>query len=122
MNNYINNNEELKNNKYNLRAIEKLNIYKIKNSVYSIKLNKENLITVLYNNKHLTSIYAPIEEAKKLINQNIKDNSSRIGIFLSIASFYHIDYFLSLNENSKAIIIEKDIEIAKLIFENINPF
>lgn len=119
MNNYINNIEELKNNKYNLRAIEKLNIYKIKNSVYSIKLNKENLITVLYNNKPLTSIYAPIEEAKKLINQNIKDNSSRIGFFLSIASFYHIDYFLSLNENSKAIIIEKDIEIAKLIFENI---
>ena len=119
MNNYINNIEELKNNKYNLRAIEKLNIYKIKNSVYSIKLNKENLITVLYNNKPLTSIYAPIEEAKKLINQNIKDNSSRIGIFLSIASFYHIDYFLSLNKNSKAIIIEKDIEIAKLIFENI---
>ena len=119
MNNYINNIEELKNNKYNLRAIEKLNIYKIKNSVYSIKLNKENLITVLYNNKPLTSIYAPIEEAKKLINQNIKDNSSRIGIFLSISSFYHIDYFLSLNENSKAIIIEKDIEVAKLIFENI---
>ena len=119
MNNYINNIEELKNNKYNLRAIEKLNIYKIKNSVYSIKLNKENLITVLYKNKPLSSIYAPIEEAKKLINQNIKDNSSRIGIFLSIASFYHIDYFLSLNENSKAIIIEKDIEIAKLIFENI---
>ena len=119
MNNYINNIEELKNNKYNLRAIEKLNIYKIKNSVYSIKLNKENLITVLYNNKPLTSIYAPIEEAKKLINQNIKDNSSRIGIFLSIASFYHIDYFLSLNENSKSIIIEKDIEIVKLIFENI---
>ncbi len=119
MNNYINNIEELKNNKYNLRAIEKLNIYKIKNSVYSIKLNKENLITVLYNNKPLTSIYAPIEEAKKLINQNIKDNSSRIGIFLSISSFYHIDYFLSLNKNSKAIIIEKDIEIAKLIFENI---
>ena len=115
MNNYINNIEELKNNKYNLRAIEKLNIYKIKNSIYSIKLNKENLITVLYNNKPLTSIYAPIEEAKKLINQNIKDNSSRIGIFLSISSFYHIDYFLSLNENSKAIIIE----IAKLIFENI---
>lgn len=119
MNNYINNIEELKNNKYNLRAIEKLNIYKIKNSVYSIKLNKENLITVLYNNKPLTSIYAPIEEAKKLINQNIKDNLSRIGIFLSISSFYHIDYFLSLNKNSKAIIIEKDIEIAKLIFENI---
>ena len=119
MNNYINNIEELKNNKYNLRAIEKLNIYKIKNSVYSIKLNKENLITVLYNNKPLTSIYAPIEEAKKLINQNIKVNSSRIGFFLSIASFYHIDYFLSLNKNSKAIIIEKDIEIAKLIFENI---
>ncbi|TXJ39568.1 motility associated factor glycosyltransferase family protein [Brachyspira aalborgi] len=119
MNNYINNIEELKNNKYNLRAIEKLNIYKIKNSVYSIKLNKENLITVLYNNKPLTSIYAPIEEAKKLINQNIKDNSSRIGIFLSISSFYHIDYFLSINENSKAIIIEKDIEVAKLIFENI---
>ena len=119
MNNYINNIEELKNNKYNLRAIEKLNIYKIKNSVYSIKLNKENLITVLYNNKPLTSIYAPIEEAKKLINQNIKDNSSRIGIFFSIASFYHIDYFLSLNKNSKAIIIEKDIEVAKLIFENI---
>ncbi|TXJ53042.1 motility associated factor glycosyltransferase family protein [Brachyspira aalborgi] len=119
MNNYINNIEELKNNKYNLRAIEKLNIYKIKNSVYSIKLNKENLITVLYNNKPLTSIYAPIEEAKKLINQNIKDNSSRIGIFLSISSFYHIDYFLSLNKNSKAIIIEKDIEVAKLIFENI---
>ena len=119
MNNYINNIEELKNNKYNLRAIEKLNIYKINNSVYSIKLNKENLITVLYNNKPLTSIYAPIEEAKKLINQNIKDNSSRIGIFLSIASFYHIDYFLSINKNSKAIIIEKDIEIAKLIFENI---
>ena len=119
MNNYINNIEELKNNKYNLRAIEKLNIYKIKNSVYSIKLNKENLITILYNNKPLSSIYAPIEEAKKLINQNIKNNSSRIGIFLSIASFYHIDYFLSLNKNSKAIIREKDIEIAKLVFENI---
>ena len=36
MNNYINNIEELKNNKYNLRAIEKLNIYKIKNSLHFI--------------------------------------------------------------------------------------
>ena len=119
MNNYIKNIEELNKNKYNLRASQKLKNFQTKNDLYKIKLNKDSLITVIYNNKPLTSAYAPIEEAKRLINQNIKESSSRIGIFLSIASFYHIDYFLSLNEESEAIIIEKDIEIAKLIFENI---
>ena len=119
MNNYIKNIEELNKNKYNLRAIQKLKNFQTKNDLYKIKLNKDNLITVIYNDKPLTSAYAPIEEAKRLINQNIKESSSRIGIFLSIASFYHIDYFLSLNEESQAIIIEKDIEIVKLIFENI---
>lgn len=120
MNNYINNIKELNKNKYNLRAVQKLTNYKkTENGLYRIKLNKDNLISVVYNDKPLTSFYAPIEEAKRLINQNIKDNLSRIGIFLSLASFYHIDYFLSLNEDNKAIIIEKDIEIAKLIFENI---
>ena len=111
--------EELNKNKYNLRASQKLKNFQTKNDLYKIKLNKDNLITVIYNDKPLTSAYAPIEEAKRLINQNIKESSSRIGIFLSIASFYHIDYFLSLNEESQAIIIEKDIEIAKLVFENI---
>ena len=119
MNNYIKNIEELNKNKYNLRAIQKLKNYKTKDDLYKIKLNKDNLITVIYNDKPLTSAYAPIEEAKRLINQNVKDSSSHIGIFLSIASFYHIDYFLSLNEDSEAIIIEKDIEIVKLVFENI---
>ena len=119
MNNYIKNIEELNKNKYNLRATQKLKNFQTKNDLYKIKLNKDNLITVIYNDKPLTSSYAPIEEAKRLINQNIKESSSRIGIFLSIASFYHIDYFLSLNEESQAIIIEKDIEIAKLVFENI---
>ena len=119
MNNYIKNIEELNKNKYNLRAIQKLKNYQTKNDLYKIKLNKDNLITVIYNDKPLTSAYAPIEEAKRLINQNVKDSSSHIGIFLSIASFYHIDYFLSLNEDSEAIIIEKDIEIVKLVFENI---
>ena len=119
MNNYIKNIEELNKNKYNLRATQKLKNFQTKNDLYKIKLNKDNLITVIYNDKPLTSAYAPIEEAKRLINQNIKESSSRIGIFLSIASFYHIDYFLSLNEESEAIIIEKDIEIVKLIFENI---
>lgn len=120
MNNYIKNIEELNKNKYNLRAVQKLKNYKkIENSLYKIKLNKENLISIIYNDKPLTSVYAPIEEAKRLINHNIKDNLSRIGIFLSAASFYHIAYFLSLNEENKAIVIEKDIETAKLIFENI---
>ena len=119
MNNYIKNIEELNKNKYNLRAIQKLKNYKTKDDLYKIKLNKDNLITVIYNDKPLTSAYAPIEEAKRLINQNVKDSSNHIGIFLSIASFYHIDYFLSLNEDSEAIIIEKDIEIVKLVFENI---
>ena len=119
MNNYIKNIEELNKNKYNLRTYQKLKNYQTKNDLYKIKLNKDNLITVIYNDKPLTSAYAPLEEAKRLINQNIKESLSRIGIFLSIASFYHIDYFLSLNEESKAIIIEKDIEIVKLIFENI---
>ena len=117
--NYIKNIEELNKNKYNLRASQKLKNFQIKSDLYKIKLNKDNLITVIYNDKLLTSAYAPIEEAKRLINQNIKESSSRIGIFLSIASFYHIDYFLSLNEESEAIIIEKDIEIVKLVFENI---
>ena len=117
--NYIKNIEELNKNKYNLRASQKLKNFQIKSDLYKIKLNKDNLITVIYNDKLLTSAYAPIEEAKRLINQNVKDSSSLIGIFLSIASFYHIDYFLSLNEESEAIIIEKDIEIAKLVFENI---
>ncbi|MEI0448324.1 hypothetical protein R4J03_14865, partial [Brachyspira intermedia] len=60
-----------------------------------------------------------MEEAKRLISQFITNNNEHIGIFLSIASFFHIEYFLSLNENNKAIIIEKDIEIVKLILENL---
>ena len=119
-NNIFNNNlKELQKNKYNFRAVNKLKDYKSNNEKYKIKLTKNNLISILFNNKPLTSTYAPIEEAKKLIEQFIKDNNTHIGIFLSIASFYHIEYFLSLNKNNKAIIIEKDIEIVKLILENI---
>ena len=119
-NNIFNNNlKELQKNKYNFRAVNKLKDYKSNNEKYKIKLAKNNLISILFNNKPLTSTYAPIEEAKKLIEQFIKDNNTHIGIFLSIASFYHIEYFLSLNKNNKAIIIEKDIEIVKLILENI---
>ena len=106
-------------NKYNINAIKKLeNINN--NDSYEIKFNKNNLISVSYKNKALTSLYAPIEEAKRLIEQYIKNNNSDyIAIFLSVASFYHIDYFLSLNTKNKAVIIEKDIELLKLILSNI---
>ena len=104
-------------NKYNINTIKKLeNINN--NDSYEIKFNKNNLISVSYKNKALTSLYAPIEEAKRLIEQYIK-NTDYTAIFLSIASFYHIDYFLSLNSKNKAIIIEKDIELLKLILSNI---
>ena len=119
-NNILNKNlEQLNKNKYNFRAVTKLKEYIITNNKYQLKQTKNNLFSVLYNNKPLTSTYAPMEEAKRLINQFIKDDKEHIGIFLSIASFYHIEYFLSLNKNNKAIIIEKDIEIVKLILENI---
>ncbi|SUW04802.1 motility associated factor glycosyltransferase family protein [Brachyspira pilosicoli] len=106
-------------NKYNINTIKKLeNINN--NDSYEIKFNKNNLISVSYKNKALTSLYAPIEEAKRLIEQYIKNNDADYtAIFLSIASFYHIDYFLSLNNKNKAIIIEKDIELLKLILSNI---
>ena len=106
-------------NKYNINAIKKLeNINN--NDSYEIKFNKNNLISVSYKNKAITSLYAPIEEAKRLIEQYIKNKEADyIAIFLSIASFYHIDYFLSLNDKNKAIIIEKDIELLKLILSNI---
>lgn len=106
-------------NKYNINTIKKLeNINN--NDSYEIKFNKNNLISVSYKNKALTSLYAPIEEAKRLIDQYIKNNDADYtAIFLSIASFYHIDYFLSLNAKNKAIIIEKDIELLKLILSNI---
>lgn len=106
-------------NKYNINTIKKLeNINN--NDSYEIKVNKNNLISVSYKNKALTSLYAPIEEAKRLIEQYIKNNDADYtAIFLSIASFYHIDYFLSLNAKNKAIIIEKDIELLKLILSNI---
>ncbi|MEI0579648.1 motility associated factor glycosyltransferase family protein [Brachyspira pilosicoli] len=112
--------EALKLNKYNINAIKKLeNINN--NDSYEIKFNKNNLISVSYKNKALTSLYAPIEEAKRLIEQYIKNNNTDYtAIFLSIASFYHIDYFLSLNAKNKAIIIEKDIELLKLILSNID--
>ena len=119
-NNILNKNlEQLNKNKYNFRAVTKLKEYIITNNKYQLKQTKNNLFSVLYNNKPLTSTYAPMEEAKRLISQFIKDDKEHIGIFLSIASFYHIEYFLSLNKNNKAIIIEKDIEIVKLILENI---
>ena len=119
-NNILNKNlDELNKNKYNFRAVTKLKEYIITNNKYQLKQTKNNLFSVLYNNKPLTSTYAPMEEAKRLISQFIKDDKEHIGIFLSIASFYHIEYFLSLNKNNKAIIIEKDIEIVKLILENI---
>ncbi|MEI0564105.1 motility associated factor glycosyltransferase family protein [Brachyspira pulli] len=111
--------EKLKKNKYNFRAVTKLINYNSADNKYQLKPAKNNLFSVLYNNKPLTSTYAPMEEAKRLISQFIKDDKEHIGIFLSIASFYHIEYFLSLNKNNKAIIIEKDIEIVKLILENI---
>lgn len=106
-------------NKYNINTIKKLeNINN--NDSYEIKFNKNNLISVSYKNKALTSLYAPIEEAKRLIEQYIKNNDADYtAIFLSIASFYHIDYFLSLNAKNKAIVIEKDIELLKLILSNI---
>lgn len=111
--------EVLKLNKYNINAIKQIeNINN--NDSYEIKFNKNNLISVSYKNKALTSLYAPIEEAKRLIEQYMKNNDADYtAIFLSIASFYHIDYFLSLNAKNKAIIIEKDIELLKLILSNI---
>ncbi|MEI0612568.1 motility associated factor glycosyltransferase family protein [Brachyspira pilosicoli] len=108
--------EALTLNKYNINTIKKLENINDNNS-YEIKFNKNNLISVSYKNKALTSLYAPIEEAKRLIEQYIK-NTDYTAIFLSIASFYHIDYFLSLNAKNKAIIIEKDIELLKLILSN----
>lgn len=111
--------ELLKKNKYNLNAVKKLTEYKCSQSRYQLKKTKNNLFSVMHNNKPLTSLYNPIEEAKRLIQQFAADNKEHIGIFLSIASFYHIQYFLSLNNKNKALIIEKDIEIAKLILENI---
>ncbi|WP_300366380.1 6-hydroxymethylpterin diphosphokinase MptE-like protein [Brachyspira sp.] len=120
-NNIFNKNINLLNkNKYNFRSVKKLIEYNSNNNKYKLKQTKNNMFAVLYNDKPLTSIYNPIEEAKRLISQFIRDESEHIGIFLSIASFFHIEYFLSLNENNKAIIIEKDIEIVKLIFENFN--
>ena len=110
----------LNKNKYNFRAVKKLIEYNDSNNKYQLKQAKNNLFAVMYNNKPLTSLYNPMEEAKRLISQFIINNNEHIGIFLSIASFFHIEYFLSLNENNKAIIIEKDIEIVKLILENIN--
>ncbi|MBW5397872.1 motility associated factor glycosyltransferase family protein [Brachyspira pilosicoli] len=109
--------EALTLNKYNINTIKKLENVNDNNN-YEIKFNKNNLISVSYKNKALTSLYAPIEEAKRLIEQYIK-NTDYTAIFLSIASFYHIDYFLSLNDKNKAIIIEKDIELLKLILSNI---
>ena len=111
--------ETLTLNKYNINAVKQIeNINN--NDSYEIKFNKNNLISVSYKNKALTSLYAPIEEAKRLIEQYIKNNNTDYtAIFLSIASFYHIDYFLSLNAKNKAIIIEKDIELLKLILSNI---
>ena len=112
--------ETLTLNKYNINTIKKLENVNDNNS-YEIKFNKNNLISISYKNKALTSLYAPIEEAKRLIEQYIKnDNIDYTAIFLSIASFYHIDYFLSLNEKNKAVIIEKDIELLKLILSNID--
>lgn len=108
--------EALTLNKYNINTIKKLENINDNNS-YEIKFNKNNLISVSYKNKALTSLYAPIEEAKRLIEQYVK-NTDYTAIFLSIASFYHIDYFLSLNAKNKAIIIEKDIELLKLILSN----
>ena len=110
--------EVLKQNKYNINVIKKIESIN-NNDSYEIKFNKNNLISVSYKNKALTSLYAPIEEAKRLIEQYIK-NTDYTAIFLSIASFYHIDYFLSLNAKNKAIIIEKDIELLKLILSNID--
>ena len=111
--------ELLKLNKYNINAIKQIETIN-NNDSYEIKFNKNNLISVSYKNKALTSLYAPIEEAKRLIEQYIKKtNTDYTAIFLSIASFYHIDYFLSLNDKNKAIIIEKDKELLKLIFSNI---
>ena len=111
--------EVLKQNKYNINVIKKIESIN-NNDNYEIKFNKNNLISVSYKNKALTSLYAPIEEAKRLIEQYIKNNDADyMAIFLSIASFYHIDYFLSLNDKNKAIIIEKDIELLKLILSNI---
>ncbi|WP_157151324.1 motility associated factor glycosyltransferase family protein [Brachyspira sp. SAP_772] len=112
--------EVLKLNKYNINAIKKIENVD-SNDSYEIKFNKNNFINVSYKNKALTSLYAPIEEAKRLIEQYIKNNDADyIAIFLSVASFYHIDYFLSLNTKNKAIIIEKDIELLKLILSNID--
>ena len=105
-------------NKYNINTIKKLeNINN--NDSYEIKFNKNNLISVSYKNKALTSLYAPIEEAKRLIEQYIKNNDADYtAIFLSIASFYHIDYFLSLNAKNKAIIIGVMIKIAPSLAKN----
>lgn len=111
--------ELLNKNKYNFRAVKKLIEYNTENNKYQLKQTKNDLFALMYNNKPLTSLYNPMEEAKRLISQFINNNNEHIGIFLSIASFFHIEYFLSLNENNKAIIIEKDIEIVKLILENL---
>lgn len=118
---FLDNIKRLKENKYNLRALEKLKASDIK-SLYSVSLTKDGSYAILYNKKSLTSIYSPREEAKRLIANSLdisRTSSKLTGIFFSIASFYHIDYFLSLNKNNLAIVVEKDTSLVREILENV---
>lgn len=116
---FLENIKKLEENKYNLRALDKLQNYKSK-SLYCISFVKNNY-SVLYNNKPIISNYAALEEAKRLIDTSIKDikRQKLIGIFFSIASYHQVDYFLSLDSGNFAIVIEKDISLVKELLKNV---
>lgn len=105
-------------NSYNLKAFKKI-LSNYKDLKYKLD-NTKGTLTLLYNEKPITSKYAPYEEAKRLVDGLVSDREYSIGVFLGLAAFYQVEYFLTKNDKDKiVIIIEKDIEVFSLVYNEI---
>ena len=110
----------LSKNSENLKYIKQLESTKLSTaSDYTISFNKNNLHTVSYKSKLLVSNYAPDVESKKLVDSTINNNTYSMGLFFSASSLHQVEYFLSLSNSKKAIIIEHDIEIIFSLLSNV---
>lgn len=122
MNYYKENIKYLLLNATNREIVEKLDSGVDISKEYSIALSKDKKQSLLYNNKAITSIYSPYDEAKRLVDLHLTDKHRHskylLGIFSGISSYNHIEYFLSLNVLNKAIIIEADLSLLKLILSS----
>ncbi len=112
----------LSSSNYNNRAIQKLLAFQsVASSLYQLSKNKNDEYYLTYNNKPITSSYATVKEATRLIENSMTNalHSESVAIFFACSYPAHIKYFFENYSHKTIFLIEKDIDLLYLILSSI---